>query len=172
MTVGGRCLSREAVTGTNRDFASLLDDLFTANERPEEPAPRPTIPFDYLTVADELHSGRIKVSGDAAAAEYRAAGEGVEAELSALLAGVAVEETPVSPLAGELPPMEPEAIAAELGLADASPADFGRLRRVFALNNHPDRVAPHLRQRALARMQVANGLIDEAKRKALARTRR
>ena len=79
-------MSREAVTGTNRDFASLLDDLFTANERPEEPAPRPTIPFDYLTVADELHSGRIKVSGDAAAAEYRAAGEGVEAELSALLA--------------------------------------------------------------------------------------
>ena len=68
--------------------------------------------------------------------------------------------------------MEPEAIAAELGLADAGPADFGRLRRVFALNNHPDRVAPHLRQRALARMQVANGLIDEAKRKALARTRR
>ena len=68
--------------------------------------------------------------------------------------------------------MEPEAIAAELGLANASPADFGRLRRTFALNNHPDRVAPHLRQRALARMQVANGLIDEAKRKALARTRR
>lgn len=172
MAGGGRCSSREAVTGTNRDFASLLDDLFTANEKPEEPAPRPTIPFDYLTVADELHSGRIKVSGDAAA-EYRAAGEGVEAELSALLAEVDVEETPpVPPGPAELPPIEPEAIAAELGLADAAPADFGRLRRVFALNNHPDRVAPHLRQRALARMQVANGLIDEAKRKALAKTRR
>ena len=34
------------------------------------------------------------------------------------------------------------------------------------MNNHPDRVAPHLRSRALARMQVANRLIDEAKRRA------
>jgi hypothetical protein len=162
----------EAVTRTNRDFASLLDDLFVATEKPEESAPRPTIPFDYLAVADELHSGRIKVSGEAAAAEYRAAGEGIEAELSALLAEVDVEKPPAAPDAGNLPSIEPEAIAAELGLADAAPADFGRLRRAFALINHPDRVAPHLRQRALARMQVANSLIDEAKRKALAKTRR
>ncbi|MEP9389395.1 hypothetical protein [Mesorhizobium sp. KR9-304] len=173
-----RCLSTvdvrvwEAVTGTNRDFASLLDDLFVVTETPEETAPRPTIPFDYLAVAEELHSGRIKVSREAAAAEYRAAGVGIEAELSALLAEVGFEKTPAAPDAGELLPIEPEAIAAELGLANADPTDFGRLRRAFALNNHPDRVAPHLRQRALARMQVANGLIDEAKRKALAKTRR
>ena len=54
--------------------------------------PRPTIPFDYLAVADELHSGRIKVSGEAAAAEYREAGEAVEAELDALLDEVGVED--------------------------------------------------------------------------------
>jgi hypothetical protein len=163
-------LSRESVTGTNRDFASLLDDLFVEAEKPAETAPRPTIPFDYLAVADELHSGRIKVSGEAAAAQYREAGEAIEAELSALLDEV--EETLAEPETIELPPIEPDAIAAELGLADATPADLGRLRRVFALKNHPDRVAPDLRQRALQRMQVANVLIDEAKRRALARTKR
>jgi hypothetical protein len=163
-------LSREGVTGTNRDFASLLDDLFVAAEKPTETAPRPTIPFDYLSVADELHSGRIKVSGEAAAAEYRDVGNEAEAELSALLDEVEVAETP--PEIIELPSIEPDAIAAELGLADAMPADLGRLRRVFALKNHPDRVAPDLRQRALQRMQVANGLIDEAKHRALAKTKR
>ena len=141
-------------------------------EKPNEQAPRPTIPFDYLAVADELHSGRIKVSGEAAAAEYREAGEGVEAELSALLDEVDVEETLAAPEPAELPSIEPDAIKAELGLESAAPADFGRLRRAFAMKNHPDRVAPHLRQRALQRMQVANGLIDEAKRRALARTKR
>jgi hypothetical protein len=169
-------LSRESVTGTNRDFASLLDDLFVAAETPAETVPRPTIPFDYLTVADELLSGRIKVSDATAAAQYREAGEVIEAELAALLDEVEVEAevagTPPPSATIELPSIEPDAIAAELGLADATPADLGRLRRVFALKNHPDRVAPDLRQRALQRMQVANGLIDEAKRRALARAKR
>lgn len=163
----------EAVTGTNRDFASLLDDLFVAAEKPAEPAPRPAIPFDYLSVADELHSGRIKVSDATAASEYREAGEAMEAELEALLGEVGVEEpAPVEAQPIVPPSIEPDAIATELGLADAAPADFGRLRRAFALKNHPDRVEPHLRQVALKRMQVANGLIDEAKRRALARTKR
>ena len=129
--------------------------------------PRPTIPFDYLAVAEELHSGRIKVSGDAAAAEYRDAGADYEAELTALL-----KEAPAMPEAAEsqeLPSVEPEVIAAELGLAPEGSSDFGKLRRSFAFKYHPDRVAPHLRQRALARMQVANRLIDEAKRRAIAK---
>ena len=159
--------AEEAVTGTNtnRDFASLLDDLFVATEKPEDAGPRPTIPFDYLAVAEELHSGRIRVSGDAAAAEYRNAGADYEAELKALL-----KETPAMPEvteSQELPSVEPEVIAAELGLATAVSSDFGKLRRNFAFKNHPDCVAPHLRQRALARMQVANRLIDEAKRRAI-----
>ena len=44
-------------------------------------------------------------------------------------------------------------------------------RRAFAFKNHPDRVAPHLRQRAMVRMQVANMLIDEAEQKAARRER-
>ena len=137
-----------------------------------DPGPRPTIPFDYLAVADELHSGRIKVSDENAASEYREAGEAIEAELEALLDEVGVEETAQSGAGPEkTPSIEPDAIALELGLADAAPADFGRLRRAFALKNHPDRVAPQMRQLALTRMQVANGLIDEAKRRALAKAK-
>lgn len=137
-----------------------------------DPGPRPTIPFDYLAVADELHSGRIKVSDENATSEYREAGEAIEAELEALLDEVGVEEA-AQPEAGpeKTPSIEPDAIALELGLADAAPADFGRLRRAFALKNHPDRVAPQMRQLALTRMQVANGLIDEAKRRALAKAK-
>jgi hypothetical protein len=169
----------EAATGTNRDFASLLDDLFVAAEKPEEVAPRPTIPFDYLAVADELHSGRIRVSGEAAAAEYRAAGKDVEAELEALLDEVGLEQTPVEEAAeapAERPSLEtlsiePGVIALELGLDGADAADLGKLRRAFALKNHPDRVPPQFRQRAVQRMQVANGLIDEAKRRAVAKAR-
>jgi hypothetical protein len=162
----------KSVVGTdaNRDFASLLDDLFVAPEKAEAAAPRPTIPFDYLSVAEELHSGRIRVSSEQAAAEYGDIGAGFEAELAALLKETEIVSEPDNaPGAEPLPSLEPEAIALELGLETSSAQDLGKLRRSFALNNHPDRVAPHLRQHALARMQVANRLIDEAKRRALPR---
>jgi hypothetical protein len=86
--------------------------------------------------------------------------------LAALLAAaepLLADEAPTE----SLPSIEPTAIAAELGLdAAKGAADFGRLRRSFAFRNHPDRVAPHLRQRAMVRMQVANMLIDDARRRA------
>lgn len=152
--------------GTTRDFASLLDDLFRAPEPEAAPPARPTIPFDYLTVADELHSGRIKVTSETAAAGYRETAAEPEALFEALLAAAEV------PVIEELPAIEPDAIARELGLDKAKAArEFGRLRREFAFRNHPDRVAPHLRERAMLRMQVANMLIDEAKRRALAAAR-
>ena len=71
----------EATTGTktNSDFGSLLDDLFVAREQSDDMAARPSIPFDYLSVVNELHSGRIRVSSDAAAAEYRDAEADAEA---------------------------------------------------------------------------------------------
>lgn len=151
-------------TGTDRDFASLLDDLLVAPAQPNETSPPPSVSVDYLSVAEELHSGRIRVAADHAAAEYREAADYYEGGLAAFLAnlerfaaGGAVDE--------ELPPVDPEAIAAELGLGVArAKVDLGQLRRSFAFNNHPDRVAPHLRQRAMVRMQVANMLIDEARR--------
>jgi hypothetical protein len=145
----------------NRDFASLLDDLIAASGQTETTAAAPTIPFDYLSVADELHSGRIRVADDAAEARYReASGDGI-------VDGPAVVPEPDVPLA-----TEPEAIAIELGLEKARAEDFHRIRRRFAFANHPDRVAPHLRERAMLRMQVANMLIDEASQRAAGSERR
>ena len=65
-------------------------------------------------------------------------------------------------------PVEPEAISQELKLETAKAApEFARIRRTFAFKNHPDRVPPHMRERAIQRMQIANMLIDEAKRRAV-----
>lgn len=150
---------------TKGDFASLLDDLFQAPDADHGLEKRPTIPFDYLSVADELHSGRIKVANEAAAAEYRDIAV-PETAFDALLA--AADLPPVE----ELPAIEPDVIARELGLEKLKAArDFGRVRRDFAFRNHPDRVAPHLKERAIQRMQVANMLIDEAKRRVVAAVR-
>lgn len=145
---------------TNRDFASVLDGLL-ASDTDERDGVMPTVQFDYLTVADELHSGRIHVSSATVAAEYRETAGEPEALFDLLLAATA---KPVE----SLPPIEPEAIARELNLAAVDPADFGKLRRSFAFRNHPDRVSAQLRDRAAVRMQVANMLIDDAKRRAMA----
>lgn len=162
-------------TGNKRDFASLLDDLFDASRQDEgEAGPRPSIPFDYLAVADELHSGRIKVSGETLAARYQESSADLGAEFAALLAQAKIALADEhSPPEEKLPPIDPEAIAGELGLDQPDAAtNLGRLRRRFAFSNHPDRVPPHLRQRAMIRMQVANMLIDDAKRRAVAGARR
>ncbi|MEO5324198.1 hypothetical protein PV773_12835 [Mesorhizobium sp. CC13] len=150
-------------TETSRDFASLLDDLIVASERTEV-APAPTIPFDYLAVAEELHSGRIRVDGQTVVAEYREAGAALEDEFVSLLDMMKTETAAADE--PEPPSIDPETIAAELGLAEAKPAELAKMRRSFALANHPDRVAPHLRQRAMVRMQLANMLIDDARRRA------
>ncbi|HEV7251654.1 MAG TPA: hypothetical protein VGN97_00935 [Mesorhizobium sp.] len=140
-----------------RDFASLLDDLFAAaDERNTAP---PITGVDYLSVVDELHSGRIRVSPEPALASYREAAAMLEEELAGLFA---LEDA----AAEALPPTDPPAIATELGLERLGPAELAQVRRQFALKNHPDLVAPHLRENALQRMQVANMLIDEAERKA------
>lgn len=68
----------------------------------------------------------------------------------------------------EAPPAslaEPSAVAGELALKpDLSPEELARLRRSFALDNHPDRVAPDQRELATRRMSAANALIDGALR--------
>jgi hypothetical protein len=160
----------DITSGAKRDFASLLDDLFVASKEAEESGAKPSIPFDYLSVVDELHSGRIRVSGDALAAEYRETGVDMAAEFAALLEQARLALADEHPAPEEkLPPIDPESIAAELGLdKPAGDMDLGRLRRSFAFDNHPDRVAPHLKARAIIRMQIANMLIDDARRRAQA----
>jgi hypothetical protein len=105
------------------------------------------------------------VSEDALAAQYRDSGVDLDVEFAALLeqARAALGEADIAqqPILPELTPVDPEAIAAELGLGQPG-VDLRAARRRFALVNHPDRVPPHLRQRAMIRMQIANMLIDEA----------
>lgn len=63
-----------------------------------------------------------------------------------------------------------EAVALELQLSEGlGLAELERMRRTFAYRNHPDRVGPALKARALERMTVANALIDEALEVARAR---
>lgn len=141
---------------TTPDFASLLDDLFGEPAEPESAGRQPFPSFDYLAVAEELHSGRILVSEDEVAAEYREAADPVQEGLAALF-GDAEDDPNHSP-----PAVDPAVIAGELALAGRDAADLARLRRDFAFRNHPDRVPPALRAGAVRRMQIANSLIDEA----------
>ena len=133
-------------TRAPRDFASMLDELLA--ERAREPDRAHLQSMDYLSVVEELHSGRIVFSDEGLHAAYASASEPAIAEPQ--------------------PSVDPEEIARELGLEGAAkPRDLDRLRRDFALRNHPDRAPEHLRARAVIRMQVANMLIDEAKRRRL-----
>jgi hypothetical protein len=60
-------------------------------------------------------------------------------------------------------PADDAAIAAELRLGAARTGeDLRRIRRSFAMRNHPDRVPAWLRDEATRRMTIANALIDSA----------
>lgn len=60
-------------------------------------------------------------------------------------------------------PADDAAIAAELRLGTARTGeDLRRIRRSFAMRNHPDRVPAWLRAEATRRMTIANALIDSA----------
>lgn len=137
--------------GVWRSFSSVLSDLMGERERKSEPDPAQIASVDYLSVVEELHSGRISFSDDVVEAAYKMFGEGAS-------------PAPEKPALPE-PSVDPDDIARELGLAGRAKAqELDRLRRAFAFRNHPDRVPEHLRARAIIRMQVANMLIDEAKR--------
>lgn len=84
------------------------------------------------------------------------------------LGGLYLEELVYDPgtAAETAPPptsTQPADIVAELAITSATtPEELHRLRRRFALANHPDRLAPHHRDSATRRMMIANRLIDEA----------
>ena len=145
-------------TGARRDFAAFLDELLSEEAEAAERVGPPRS-LDYLSVADELHSGRINFTDRRAEAEYRAHQAAPRPD-----DGTRAQE-PAEPVA-KLPSTDPDEIAGELGLSTGPvPKNLDRLRRDFAFLNHPDRVPAHLRANAMIRMQVANMLIDEAKRK-------
>lgn len=143
-----------ATAGAQRDFASLLDDLLTDEAVRRSAAGGSTPGIDFLGVIDELASDLV-VPDDVVAAGYREQAGEVPA---------AAPEQPEVPRLPQ-PSIDPADIARELGLPGKKKlGELDALRRRFALANHPDRVAADLRGVAMVRMQVANMLIDEAKR--------
>jgi hypothetical protein len=125
-------------------------------------------PFDQ--VLDAVSRAAKSETGESTAAAYR--GRIVleclleQAEHAALpstdaLAELYVEGVPHLPPG----PVHFAAVAEELGLRPGlTPAELGRIRRSFALANHPDRAAPAHRDEATRRMAIANILIDRALR--------
>lgn len=69
----------------------------------------------------------------------------------------------ISDIAEDELSLDPDDIEDELDLdAAVSLEELSLLRRRFAMLNHPDRMAPRLRERANRRMTLANALIDRA----------
>lgn len=92
-----------------------------------------------------------------------APGAGEAAPLNAAEAFADYASEPVAVGLAILPACDLEALTGELQLAPQLTArEIERIRRDFALANHPDRVAPADRDLATRRMALANVLIDQA----------
>jgi hypothetical protein len=137
----------------------------------EEAAPHAGAPasFAFLQALDAVSEQRSTgLAAGALAERYGDAGIEVIAEESSSEARPSPPEPTLrgEPLAKRDAEPSPVSLAAELGLrAGLKPAELRRLRRAFALENHPDRLAPSRREAASRRMTIANSLIDEALRR-------
>jgi len=140
------------------EFASLLDEMIARGPDPQQAADAAAI--DFLSLLDELDAARVAITDDGVVAQYFEAAANVRfvADAPSLAPDIVYPET------------TPEAVAGELGLdGSETRSDLDARRRQFALANHPDRVAQDLRGHAMIRMQIANHLIDDAKRRLSAR---
>jgi hypothetical protein len=128
-------------------FETLIEDLFEKTDWLDE-APRPSHPFSInsLEAAWEIAAIRRRPSGSPGADR--------DAPRPSLYPDEPAED------AADLV-LDPARILIQLGLhAGATDAEVMRLRREFALRNHPDRVPAELRDIATQRMMIANDLID------------
>lgn len=151
---------------TDLDFASLLDDLLAASseaaEAEQDTGASPSLHVDLLEQIERLQAENGAIFRDGA---FRAYGEAGEADAAAKPLRT---DPPVhlQPALEDLFFLDPESIAKELGIKPKSSVDdLDKARRSFAMRYHPDRVPEDLRERAALRMQIANVLIDDAKRK-------
>ncbi len=137
-------------------FASLLEEMIGEAADRVDYGSRAAPAVNYLAAVAPLHGGGSAVSPREVETSYR--------EMSLADEFVALIDERAERLIVEDPPsLVPERIAEELELAECDLAGLARARRAFASRNHPDRVAPHLREIALQRMQIANALIDQAR---------
>jgi hypothetical protein len=161
-------LDQEASVGVDAtlDFTSLLDELIAASEAVEaaepevEIAPPSSLRVDMLEQIERLQAANMSLFPDRAAREYQAnAGNGN--------VRTTTESMPhLQPALEDLFFLDPESISKELGIVSKSkPEELDRARRSFAMRYHPDRVPEEFRERAALRMQIANMLIDDAKKR-------
>ncbi len=145
------------------DFTSLLDELLAATHEAEvrerNDGPAPSLQVDMLAQIERLQAENISLFRDRALHAYGETGAEPTVKKSI--------ETPthLQPALEDLFFLDPESISRELGIKPKSkPDELDKARRAFAMRYHPDRVPEEFRARAALRMQIANMLIDEAKR--------
>ena len=148
------------------DFGALLDQLLaaTADAEPDEPegGVAPSLRVDMLAQIERLQAENLALFPDRAIREY-----GDNAEQAEPKKAKQAPQSPANlqPALEDLFFLDPDSISRELGIGPKSkPDELDRARRSFALRYHPDRMPEELRERAALRMQIANMLIDEAKR--------
>lgn len=146
------------------DFTSLLDELLAATHEAEarerSDGPAPSLKVDMLAQIERLQAENTALFRDRAVDAY--------GEASAEQSTKQSVDTPthLQPALEDLFFLDPESISRELGIKPRSmPDELDKARRAFAMRYHPDRVPAEFRDRAALRMQIANMLIDEAKRK-------
>lgn len=145
-------------------FASLLDDLIAAarDSEPPQPAEPVSLEADMLAQIERLRAANPSLMGAAGVSAYR---DAFETEQRSERARPDATDARLEPALEDLFFLDPASIARELNLSGLrSGSDLDRARRSFAMRNHPDRVPESMRERAKMRMQIANMLIDEAKR--------
>lgn len=146
------------------DFTSLLDELMEATRQAEEresaDGPAPSLQVDMLAQIERLQAENVALFSVSAMREYGSnAGETVQPPKSVEAPG------DLQPALEDLFFLDPDTISRELGIKPKSKTEeLDKARRAFALRYHPDRVPEEFRARAALRMQIANMLIDEAKR--------
>jgi len=146
---------------TKLDFTSLLDELIAASAAAEtadrDTIASPSLHIDMLEQIERLQAENVGLFADRAAREY-----GENASLSRPVTDAAPD---LQPALDDLFFLDPDTISRELGIKSKSkPEELDRARRAFAMRYHPDRVPEEHRERAVLRMQIANMLIDQAKR--------
>lgn len=148
----------------NPNFAALLDALMAEPVQERVAASAPSLRVDFLDQLERLQADNPALSAKPLVDEYHAMAAALD-ELEGVADRIGARQ--------QLPSVDPQAIAGELGdLAGLGDKELARLRREFAMKNHPDRLPDAQRERAELRMRVANMLIDEAKRKIGAKRRR
>jgi hypothetical protein len=133
---------------TAPDFSEVLESTFKSAGLDFEGAPKPERPRTALSAAARLHqlSERDR--------EFRTSTMSVPLESY-------LEHQDKRKLSRVGRTADPRSVADELHInAQMTLADLNRLRREYALANHPDRAGSADRENATRRMMVANMLID------------